>query len=170
MAAHVDHAAGTGGQHGFDDSGFHTLAGRVEHDHVRAKAVRDEAGQQSLHGGDVKFGVGDSVARGVAARALHGLRHDFDADHARGAAREAQRQRARARVGVHGHVAGGEGGKVHRCLIEPLGLVGVDLKEGERRHFKGQAQQRFKDGVLAVEPVAFAAQDDVVFLGVYAYV
>ena len=78
----------------------------------------------------MEFHVGDAVSLGVAFGPLNGLRNDFDADDMAGLSGHAQRYGARARIGIHHGIGGGELGKIDSGLIKPLGLRRVDLEKG----------------------------------------
>lgn len=90
----------------------------------------------------MKYGVGDGVAPGIAAGTSTGLRHD-PMPTTRGAARAMQAGKGTGPgIGVHGYVAGREGGKIDRGLVQPLG--GIDPEKGQGRHLKAKPQQSSK--------------------------
>lgn len=160
-AGDIDHALGRGGDDGLQDGGIAALARGIEHDHIRAEAVGHQFGKQFFGCADMEFGVGNAVARGVFVRVLNGFRHDFDADDLFGFLRQQQGDRARAAVRIHNGFGAGQAGVFQREAVEPLGLPGIHLEEGERRNGETQAAERVLHGGFAPENADVRAQNDV---------
>ena len=130
VAGYIHDPPGSEPVQSFDGVGVQALSGRVDHHHIRVDALLFQ--RQSRFAGVTaeKFRVLNAVAPGVVPGVLHRLGDHFDAnDLARGPGHGQgdgtyTAVKIQHRV-VFGDLRLGDGG-----LVQPLGLVVIDLVEG----------------------------------------
>ena len=158
VAGDVDHPVGGGLQQGLEKALIAAGAGRVEEDHVRPVAVPHHVLHIFPRVPRGEPAVFDAVCPGVCDGVPHRVPVELHADDLSGPAACCDADGADAAVGVQHRLRARQGGKVHRRLIEHLGLHGIDLVEGAGGDAEDVAAEGIFDGPRAIEHLLPVAQ------------
>ena len=126
------------GHHRVNGLRVHTFARGIDHNAVRPDTALRELCCCSTGIRTEKLYVFHAVSLCIPARILDCLRHDLRTDDVRSLSRQTQADRPSAAVQVEHTVRGRIDGILHRALIQPLGLHGIDLIKRLRRERERQ--------------------------------
>ena len=129
VAGNIDDLLRTRLGHGGDNGGLKALAGRVYHNHIRAKTVPDKTGKQLLCRTAAELRIGDAVAHRIGLGVFNGLRHDLNAQHPAAMAGQHQRNGACAAVYVADVLVAAQISEIQREAVEHLRLYGIYLEK-----------------------------------------
>ena len=165
VAGDVDDALGLHLGEGLEDGRGTAGSWRVYYYYVGTDTLLVESWHDDGGIAYEEVGVADVVVAGILLGIEDGRFDDLDADDLTGFLGEEQRDGSSTAVGIDDDLAAAEVGIFEGFVVEHLGLIRVDLKEGTRRDVEVQTADAVEDGGFAPQEFRIPAHDDVVMIG-----